>query len=196
LKEEIVKKLKIVDKDLNQLPESFQDNPQSRLLNLCSAFLTSVNKYTSGEPGKVIFLGDARPVYSAFEREIRDTRPKFTIDQVSAVSERAGSTSASPSPSISDTLAPDRPTADPAGNDSISLDAVKKCISEMRTRELYGICPFAVHEHYIAKFTSCWQNICTRHFEDIQTILKERIDEICNLHFGRFTSSGLHYDVT
>lgn len=179
--------------DLERLPKSFADNPQPHLLRLCSEFIGKVEAYTSGNPGKVIFLRNARPIYSEFEEEIRGTRPAFTIDPVVAPP-----TAASHSPfrgfDFSQSSTPGSAGATTAKKEEISLHTVREFISETRTRELEGITPYSVHEYFIEKFMSDWKDICLVYFKRIQTILKSKVEDMCKGHFDRFSRSALCYE--
>lgn len=65
----------------------------------------------------------------------------------------------------------------------------------MSTRELYGIIPFQVHEHFIESFVSKWEALCLEAFGKVELILKNVMETLCDDHFGRFKASGLMYDV-
>jgi len=203
--------MKKINEKLDRLPESFANNPQPHLLSLCSAFITAVDAYTSGnpnsEPDQIIFLRDAVPIYSALEEEVRDTRPAFTIDRPTiptitvprclVVEASAPCVLPMPVEESAPILRPPSPTIvvpETPKKEGISLYIVRKTISEMRTRELDGIIPFRVHEHFIRNFASDWREICLGQFEGVQKILKKRIDAMCKSYFGRFSSSGLYYE--
>lgn len=65
----------------------------------------------------------------------------------------------------------------------------------MSSRELPGIIPFQVHEHFISTFVSKWEKICLDSFYKMDDILKAATELLCKKHFGRFSSSGLLYEV-
>jgi len=68
-------------------------------------------------------------------------------------------------------------------------------ISTAKQRELPGITPFQVHEHYISQFVQEWESRCLNVFRQVEIILKDRVAGLCDQIFGRFVTSGLHYDV-
>ena len=72
---------------------------------------------------------------------------------------------------------------------------MKEKISEMSSRELYGIIPFRVHEHFINSFVSEWKAICLGCFDDVETALNAVVESLCRKHFERFETSGLLYEV-
>ena len=78
---------------------------------------------------------------------------------------------------------------------AITLKSVRDIIEEMSTRELYGIIPFQVHEHFIESFVSKWESICLESFGNVERVLKKVVETLCDEHFGRFQSSGLLYDI-
>jgi hypothetical protein len=73
---------------------------------------------------------------------------------------------------------------------------VRNVIEKMSKRELPGITPFRVHEHFINSFVRKWEAICLDAFYEVENVLKSLADKLCTKHFGRFKSSGLLYDVT
>jgi len=187
LKKELDSKLKSVHSKRSTLPESFGDNPQAHLLALCNNFLADLDAYTSGksnsDPDQVTFLREALPSYKGLQDLIQETRPKFKIPCALAT--------AVENPQPPETVAT---TSCQRTVEEISLSEVAKVISEMSSRELYGIVPFRVHEHFIRSFSSDWQNISFNCFEAAECLLKRRVADLCNRHFGRFASSGLHYE--
>jgi len=78
---------------------------------------------------------------------------------------------------------------------AVTLVDVHQVIEKMSTRELYGIIPFQVHEHFIESFVSRWKDICLEHFEKVERILKKCVEAMCDKYFGRFETSGLLYDI-
>ena len=77
----------------------------------------------------------------------------------------------------------------------ITLLDVRKVIDQMSTRELYGIIPFQVHEHFIQCFVSEWESICLEYFGKVERILKDVVETMCETYFGRFQTSGLLFDI-
>lgn len=65
----------------------------------------------------------------------------------------------------------------------------------MSTRELSGITPFRVHEHFINSFVIKWEEISLDAFREVQKIFKDVIGELLKQRFGRFKSSLLLYNV-
>ena len=64
----------------------------------------------------------------------------------------------------------------------------------MSTRELSGITPFRVHEHFINSFVLKWGEISLDAFREVEKIFKSVIDELLMQRFGRFKSSLLLYN--
>ena len=77
----------------------------------------------------------------------------------------------------------------------ISLDKVRSIVKKMSKRELPGITPFRVHEHFINSFVRKWEHICLDAFYEVEKILKIVVEAMYTKYFGRFQSSGLLYDV-
>jgi hypothetical protein len=65
----------------------------------------------------------------------------------------------------------------------------------MSTRELSGITPFRVHEHFINSFVIKWEEISLDAFRDVELIFNSVVDELLKRRFGRFKSSMLLYNV-
>jgi hypothetical protein len=83
LKKDLFDKMKKVQSELGDLPQSFADNPQRNLLSLCSSFVQEIDKYTNGQPihppNQPTFLRDALRHYRGLEKEIKRTRPQFNV---------------------------------------------------------------------------------------------------------------------
>jgi hypothetical protein len=77
----------------------------------------------------------------------------------------------------------------------ISLEQVRKTITEMSRRQLPGIIPFPVHESFISAFVSQWEELCLKSFCVIEQVLRSAAHQACNKHFGRFQTSGLLVEV-
>ena len=77
----------------------------------------------------------------------------------------------------------------------ISLEHVRDVISEKSIRELPGIIPFTVHEHFIDMFVSKWKSICLDSFSDIDDVLKILVEQLCKSYFGRFRTSGFLHEI-
>jgi hypothetical protein len=77
----------------------------------------------------------------------------------------------------------------------ITLNHVTEVIEETSKRELYGIVPFRVHEHFINDFVTKWESISLDSFNEVEKILSEVVGLFCSKHFSRFQSSGLSYEV-
>jgi hypothetical protein len=77
----------------------------------------------------------------------------------------------------------------------ILLADVREMIGTTKQRELPGITPFRVHEHYINIFVEKWERLCLNVFKTVESILKDNVSYLCEKVFGRFSSSGLLYDV-
>jgi len=80
-------RLQNVESELRNLPPSFADNPQGHVLGICSSFVRDIENYTNGTPPVSFpsistpqsFLRDAAVCYSALEKGIKGTRPRFEI---------------------------------------------------------------------------------------------------------------------
>lgn len=72
-----------VQRDLTDLPKSFEDNPQAHLLDLCNRFLQDISSYMNGKPtssaSQPSFLKDSIQHYRLLERAIKSTRPQFEV---------------------------------------------------------------------------------------------------------------------
>jgi hypothetical protein len=68
---------------------------------------------------------------------------------------------------------------------------VRAIIKTMSTRELPGITPFRIHEHFINKSVKDWKDICLDAFSQVENILKSVAEGLCKKHFERFRSFGL-----
>lgn len=77
----------------------------------------------------------------------------------------------------------------------ILLEEVREMIGKTKQRELAGITPFQVHEYYINQFIQKWESLCLNIFQQVEVIFKDQVACFCEDIFGRFISSGLHYDV-
>jgi Dynamin central region/Dynamin GTPase effector domain len=154
---------------LARLPDSFADNPQAHLLELCNRFLNDVTEYTSGnpnhDPDKTTFLQDVIGYYDELKGNMEKTRPQFDIEELHSP-----------------------PSTSPR---KIGLKEVTDVITKMSYRELYGIIPFRVHEHFIKAFLRDWEKICLHSFIQIEESLREEMLKLCEKHFDRFKSSNL-----
>lgn len=77
----------------------------------------------------------------------------------------------------------------------IRLEAVREMVTTAKQRELPGITPFSVHEFYIRLFIQKWESLCLEMFRQVEIMFKEQVSSFCDDTFGRFMTSGLHYDV-
>lgn len=63
----------------------------------------------------------------------------------------------------------------------------------MSSRELPGITPFRIHEHFINSFVLKWEEISLDAFHEVEKLFKSMLDALLTKSFGRFKSSGLLY---
>jgi hypothetical protein len=198
LKKDLSDKMRKVRSDLEGLPKSFVDNPQAHLLSLCNSFAQAIGSYTNGKPNyppsRPTFLQGNVVHYRALEKEIKRTRPHFKIpprikppqycifEDDSDKKESLDRTSPTDTTRILTKIA-------------ITLVDVRQVIEQMSTRELYGIIPFQVHEHFIQCFVSEWESICLEYFGKVERILKDVVETMCETYFGRFQTSGLLFDI-
>jgi len=68
-----------VQQRLEQLPHSFVDEPQTKLLALCNDFVSELAEHAVGSPRHPGFLSDLHQVFRNLSAEIRRTRPKFDV---------------------------------------------------------------------------------------------------------------------
>lgn len=76
---DIERKLQVVQEALDALPLSFADNPQGKLLNLCSEFNACIGQYTIGSESCPDFFQDLYDEFEKLAKEITSTRPKFEM---------------------------------------------------------------------------------------------------------------------
>ena len=176
--------------ELDVLPKSLEENPQAELLSLCMKFVKAVDDFASGQTqGRNIdeksFLQLCRPLYHNLQEAIIRTQPKFRVAPRTDCSS-------------DDTSDEDGSTSVPvllSNGLEVLLDAVRDMIITAKQRELPGITPFQVHEHYIRQFVQKWESLCLNVFQQIAIILNDQVAGFCDQIFGRFMTSGLHYDV-
>ena len=84
LMNDIERKLQVVQEALDSLPQSFADNPQGKLLNLCAEFNACIKEYTIGSESYPDFFEDLYDEFEKLAKEITSTRPKFEIPQKTA----------------------------------------------------------------------------------------------------------------
>jgi len=175
--------------ELDLLPKSLEENPQAELWSLCMKFIKDVDEFTIGKTQGTVqdksFLQLCFPLYHNLQEAISRTRPKFQVVP------------------CTDDCSDDACDEDGSAylrvllsNDvEVLLDAVREMIRTAKQRELPGITPFQVHEHYISQFVQKWESLCLNVFRQVEIILKDQVASICDKIFGRFVTSGLHYDV-
>lgn len=77
---QIEAKLDIIEKDLRSLPQSFGDNPQQRLLELCTNFNQRIADYTNPKNDSTPnIFEDWFDEYDRFEKRIISTQPQFEV---------------------------------------------------------------------------------------------------------------------
>ena len=198
MKGDLADKMRKVRSDLEDLPQSFLNNPQAHLLSLCTMFSQAIDNYTNGKPSyppsRRTFLQDNLGYYRALEKSIKRTRPQFEVAPL-----------VGPPQCLVVPIVPSDDEKKEMDGTSlvmqtlillvITLKFVRDVIEEMSTRELYGVIPFQVHEHFIESFVSKWESLCLESFDKVEHVLKAVAENLCDEHFGRFQSSGLLYDV-
>ena len=179
--------------DLQQLPKSLEENPQAELWSLCQIFTKGVNEYADGKLENAensCFLQESDPYYMAFKDDILRTRPKFLVLARKDFS----------SPVYGDNSPEERGTAHNnyifGQRVEISLEEVQSMIKKMKKRELPGITPFRVHEHFIDFFVKDWEMLSMNLFRKVEAILESSVQKICTQVFERCRHTGLLSDVT
>jgi hypothetical protein len=83
LKEEVLEKLRKVEQDLLELPDSLAENPQADLSKLCIKFVKEVESYAGGKPNddprQRTFLRDCLSHYRSLKDGVLSTRPHFGV---------------------------------------------------------------------------------------------------------------------
>ena len=77
LKEELSLKKKKVQEDLDGLPESFEDNPQTKFLHLCREFNAEIRGHVTAKLDSTDFFLALQEGFLALENRILGTKPKF-----------------------------------------------------------------------------------------------------------------------
>jgi hypothetical protein len=65
--------------NLDRLPQLFSDDPQTKLLALCSDFVSEIGDHASGTPKHPKFLKDLYQLFRKLSKEIDETRQIFDI---------------------------------------------------------------------------------------------------------------------
>lgn len=73
-----------VQHTLDCLPQSFSDDPQTKLLGLCADFAFEIGQHTKGDSDHAKFLQDLHNEFQKFAKEIAETKPNFEIKPKSA----------------------------------------------------------------------------------------------------------------
>lgn len=68
-----------VQDDLDHLPQSFSDNPQAKLLSLCTDFISEIDQHTNGSPNNPGFFQDLHGEFWKLRKKIMSTRLGFEI---------------------------------------------------------------------------------------------------------------------
>jgi hypothetical protein len=79
--DDIEKKLQAIQEALDSLPQSFADNPQGKLLNICGEFNARIKEYTIGSESHPYFFQDLYGEFEKLSKEVMSTRPNFEIPQ-------------------------------------------------------------------------------------------------------------------
>ena len=77
LKEELSLKKKKIQENLDGLPESFEDNPQTKFLHLCKQFNAEIHGHATAKLDNTEFFQALQEGFSALENRILATRPNF-----------------------------------------------------------------------------------------------------------------------
>ena len=72
---------------MESLPESFAENPQNKLWQLCSEFNNRIREYTTGSDSPTEFFERLYQEFERFSEAITATRPKFEIPQKASPNE-------------------------------------------------------------------------------------------------------------
>jgi Dynamin central region len=215
LKDELVRKLRAVDEQLGQLPESLSENPQGLLLNLCRDFLADVEFRTKRNESHPQFFETLHEIFSLLQKRILATKLEFSVDFNDAaapssqipVQQLAGqplvgrppSPMTPPtSPTSSRTLGDD--TAGPKGIVSVpqadvsvfSLSFVRAVVKQKSIGLLPTVIDAGAPAYFIREFLSAWEILFLGAFDELEKALTEHLLDISNLHFDRFRSSRFH----
>lgn len=72
---------KELQRDLESLPESFEDNPQIKFTNLCTEFIANLDEYTTAKSGShTDFFHQIQKKFEKLKSCIHSTRPVFEED--------------------------------------------------------------------------------------------------------------------
>lgn len=77
--QEIEATLSAVQEELCSLPESFAENPQGKLLNLCAEFTACIKECTTGSEWHPKFFEGLYKEFEKLAKDIMGTRPNFEI---------------------------------------------------------------------------------------------------------------------
>jgi hypothetical protein len=79
LKRDLTHMMRDVQRSLDRLPQSFSDEPQTKLLSLCADFVLEIGEHTKGDTNHPKFLQDLHEEFQKLAEEIVDTKPNFGI---------------------------------------------------------------------------------------------------------------------
>jgi hypothetical protein len=183
--------------NLDRLPQSFSDDPQTKLLALCSDFASELSKHANGNQKHPEFLQGLHKRFRELTGKIAKTRPTFDIPTKVNI---LGLPALAPLPGENNRS--EGKKAVDGWNHFITklilvmpLKRVREVITEKSIRELPGIIPFTVHEHFIDSFISKWKSICLDSFEDVEDLLKDIVEKLCTEYFGRFRTCGFLHEI-
>jgi hypothetical protein len=191
---------KDLETDLDSLPESFEDNPQIKFINLCTEFISTVDEHTTAKSGAhTDFVQQIQKRFEKLKSRIHSTRPVFEISDESNDDESdAQSTLGSTTPAAASETEGSKSTSRDSLllgwlriGTSISLGFVKTVVQQKSLRELPDVIPFNVYETFIKDFLAQWFPICMQSFREIERLLEGLAAELCARYFGRFKSTGL-----
>jgi hypothetical protein len=212
---EINEKLTLVQHDLNSLPESFAENSQAKLLNLCAEFNASIKEWIIGDGEKSEFFEKLYTEFESLATSILATQPEFDVPKKKPTQQEARTSGTKPV--ILLTTVPEsfpKPPQPPQLLQSqsgiqvgeqrsqsslspgkIPLETVRDMIKKKSIRHLPGHIPSPVVEHFIGKFVSKWLVLCLHSFQETETLLQNLVDDLSVEFFERFGGSGLLKEV-
>jgi len=214
LRAELQGKLQKVDEELHKLPQSFSDNAQVLLLNLCREFIADVESKTRKNRSYPQFFKQLYEIYLRLQKKIMDTKLRFSVDSDEPTSSQLeipciptlimpyeGDLSTAVTPATSShTLSNDNAGPKGTGRDFypyanrsvIPLSLVREIIKETSIGHLPTVVDSEAHDHYIRQFLSTWELLCLNAFEELEKTLKDHLLDMSKLHFARFSSSRFH----
>ena len=131
MRREIEAKLSEVQNGLDILPESFSENPQGKLLTLCTEFDSCIRECTTGSEPYSSFFEALYKEFETLSNEITATRPNFEIPQKAARKE----TPAITVPAILDNVTGFMSVPPPYPTTPVITESESKSESEIKCRQ-------------------------------------------------------------